>query len=49
MATVNPGDVKPSKPERLPSWKIQTSAPKLAVNDSSVMTTALIGRTADPN
>ena len=34
---------------RLPSWKIQTSAPKLAVIDSRVMITALIGMTIEPN
>ena len=33
----------------MPSWKIQTSAPKLAVIDSRVMITALIGMTTEPN
>ena len=33
----------------MPSWKIQTSAPKLALIDSSVMITALIGMTTEPN
>ncbi len=33
----------------MPSWKIQTIAPKLAVIDSSVMITALIGSTTEPN
>ena len=47
-ATVNPGDWNASGPDRLPSWKIQTSAPKLAVADRSVIRTALSGRTADP-
>ena len=35
--------------ERLPSWKIQTIAPKLAVIESRVMITALIGMTTEPN
>ena len=33
----------------MPSWKIQTSAPKLAVIDSRVMITALTGMTSEPN
>ncbi len=33
----------------MPSWKIQTSAPKLAVIESRVMITALIGMTIEPN
>ena len=33
----------------MPSWKIQTSAPKLAVIDSRVMMMALIGMTTEPN
>ena len=48
-AIVNPGDWKPSTLPRLPSWKIHTRAPKLAVIESSVMTTALIGMASDPN
>jgi hypothetical protein len=48
-ATVNPGDWNPRTPDRLPSWKIQTSAPKEAVIESSVMITALIGMTTEPN
>jgi len=32
----------------LPSWKIQTRAPKLAVSESSVITTALIGIASEP-
>ena len=34
--------------ERLPSWKIQTSAPKLALIDSRVMITALTGMISEP-
>jgi len=48
-ATVNPGLVNPSTLEKLPSWKMKTSAPKDAVIESSVMITALIGMTIDPN
>ena len=42
-AMVYPSGSKLSRFERLPSWKIQTSAPKLAVIESRVMMTALIG------
>src|ERR1700686_1321169 len=34
---------------RLPSWKIQTRAPKLALIESRVMITALSGIASDPN
>jgi hypothetical protein len=34
---------------RLPSWKIQTRAPKLALIESRVMITALSGMATDPN
>jgi hypothetical protein len=36
--------LEPEERERLPSWKIQTSAPKLAVIDSVFITSALAGR-----
>ena len=49
IAMVKPGDSKPRMPDRLPSWKIQTRAPKLALIESSVMTTALSGMATDPN
>ena len=48
-ATIVPDGSKSSSPDRLPSWKIQISAPKLAVMDSRLMSTALIGRRTDPN
>ncbi len=48
-AIVKPGEVKPRTFERLPSWKIQTSAPKLAEIDRRVITTALAGMTTEPN
>ncbi len=48
-AMVYPSGSKLSRFERLPSWKIQTIAPKLAVIDSRVMMMALIGMASDPN
>ena len=48
-ATVNPGDSKPSTFPKLPSWKMKTRAPNDAVIESSVMITALIGITTEPN
>ncbi len=47
-AMVYPSGSKFSRPDRLPSWKIQTSAPKLAVIESRVMITALTGMTTEP-
>ena len=40
--------VKPSSDDRWPSWKIQTTAPKDAVSDSTFITTALTGSTTEP-
>ena len=37
-----------SSPDRFPSWKIQTRAPKLAVIETRLMSTALTGRKTDP-
>src|SRR5918995_4973029 len=48
-ATIVPDGSKSSTPDRLPSWKIHTSAPKLAVMLSRLMRMALIGRKTDPN
>src|ERR687896_399659 len=48
-ATTVPEGSKSSNPDRFPSWKIQTSAPKLAVIDSRLIRIALIGRKIDPN
>ena len=39
---------KPSSSARWPCWKIQTSAPKLAVMLIRLISTALIGRRTDP-
>ena len=47
VVSTNPSGWNPSGPDRLPSWKIQTSAPKLAVSDSVFMTSALSGRTTE--
>ena len=46
---MNPGEVKPRTFDRLPSWKIQTRAPKLAVIERRVITIALSGMTSEPN
>ena len=48
MASTNPVGVKSRKPDRLPSWKIQTSAPNEAPSDSTFITTALTGSTIEP-
>ena len=48
-AMVYPSGSKLSSPDRLPSWKIQTIAPKDAVIESRVMITAFSGSTTDPN
>ena len=47
VVSTNPSGWKPSRADRLPSWKIQTRAPKLATMDSVFITSALIGRTTD--
>ena len=44
-----PVGVKPSRPDRCPSWKIQTSAPNDAASDSTFITIALTGSTTEPN
>src|SRR5687768_17912754 len=48
-AMIVPDGSKPSRPDRAPSWKIQTRAPKLAVMLSRLMSTAFRGRKTDPN
>ena len=48
-AMVKPGVWKPRMFEKLPSWKMKTSAPNEAVIESSVISTALIGITTEPN
>ena len=47
MVSTKPSGWNPSAADRLPSWKIQTSAPKLATIESVFMTSALIGSTTD--
>src|SRR3954454_14480984 len=47
LAARVPVDVVPSAP-RCPSWKIHTSAPNAAVNDSTLSTSALSGSTTLP-
>ena len=41
--------VKPSRWERWPSWKIQTTTPNDAPIDTRFITTALTGSSTDPN
>ena len=41
--------VNPSRPERLPSWKIHTIAPNVAVRLSRLSTSALIGTSTLPD
>ena len=48
-AIVYPSGSNRSSSCMLPSWKIQTRAPKLAVRDRSVITTALSGIASEPN
>ena len=48
QAPMAPEGSNPSGPDRWPSWKIQTSAPKLALMLIRVISTALIGRKTDP-
>src|SRR3989337_715501 len=43
-----PDGSNPRSPEGFPSLKIQTGAPKLAVIESRLMSTALSGRKMDP-
>ena len=47
MASMNPTDLKSSRPERLPSWKIQVRIPIAAPTESRFMSTAFRGRTKD--
>src|SRR4051812_23576158 len=47
VVSTNPSGWNPSGPDRLPSWKIQTSAPNDATIESVFITSALIGRTAE--
>ena len=47
MVSTKPSGANPNSAERLPSWKIQTSAPKLATIDSVFMTSALAGSTTE--
>lgn len=47
VATMVPVTSVPNPP-RCPSWKIQISAPKVAVNDSTLRTNALMGSTTEP-
>ena len=48
QASIAPNAVKPSREARCPSWKIQTSAPKVAPSERVFMTSALTGMSTDP-
>src|SRR3972149_10313130 len=47
LVSTYPRGVKPSTADRLPSWKIHTSAPKEATIESVFMPSALAGRTTE--
>jgi hypothetical protein len=47
VVSTKPSGWNPSNADRLPSWKIQTRAPKLAVIDSVFITSALAGSTTE--
>src|SRR6185295_18567396 len=47
VVSTKPTGWNPSRDERLPSWKIQTRAPKLATMDRVFMISAFAGRTTD--
>ena len=49
VASVLPTAVKSRIPERLPSWKIQTIAPNVAVRLRMLRTSAFNGTTIEPN
>ena len=46
--SIVPVAVKPSRPARLPSWKIHTIAPNVAVRLRTLRTSALIGTSTLP-
>ena len=48
QASMAPKAVKPSSEARCPSWKIQTSAPKVAPSEMMFMTRALMGMSTNP-
>ena len=48
VITSVPVAVKPSRPDRWPSWNTQTSAPKVADSDSRFSTIALTGISTEP-
>src|ERR1039457_6538983 len=48
VGSMVPVGVKCSSPDRCPSWKIQTTTPKVADRDAAFITIALTGSTTDP-
>jgi len=49
VVSVTPVGVNPRKPDRWPSWKTHTMAPKVAESHSRFSTIALMGTRIDPN
>ena len=49
VGLIVPFGVKPSSPDRCPSWKIQVTTPNIAASDRTFITIACSGRTSDPN
>ncbi len=48
VVSMSPVLVKPSRPERFPSWKTQTNAPNIAVRLRALSTTAWSGMSTLP-
>ena len=49
VGLIVPSGVKPSSPDRCPSWKIQVTTPNIAPSDKMFIMIASTGRTSDPN
>src|SRR5450755_4675450 len=49
VGLIVPFGVKPSSPDRCPSWKIHTTTPYIADSDRMFITIASTGSTSDPN
>src|ERR1700685_1962100 len=49
VGLIVPFGVKPSSPDRCPSWKIQVTTPNIADSDRTFIAIACTGRTSDPN
>ena len=49
VGLIVPFGVKPSSPDRCPSWKIHVTTPYIAPSDKMFITIASTGSTSDPN